>query len=406
MGTNQENAKNAIEEPQIATIKTNPFINRRMRKKTKEVKMNEKKAVNNSVTRTKLKGKKRKERSRKLKRGKRPVSNKYKYGSMKNQAHRSPKPNCDVCKKSKKNKDCWCVGFETPGQIPNRKTPKLIMVTFDDAVTSASYVLYEELFDGRTNPNGCPVATTLFVSDLATNYDHVKDLYRKGHEIAVHTVSHRTPLNFWRNAKRRELIKEIVGMKKKLEKAGIKNVVGYRNPFLQTAGDRTFSILHKYGFVYDSTLPVSHGKLYWPFTLDNGFPLNCVISPCPSRRYPGFWEVPMLQLKDITATCSMFDACHRFSSNTPDGVFEFFKTNFDRHYETSMAPFPLFAHAAWMMHPAFDFRKQGFIRFLDYLESRDDVYLVNIQQVIDWMRSPTPLADIKKDSGPLSCPGL
>ena len=91
---------------------------------------------------------------------------------------------------------------------------------------------------------------------------------------------------------------------------------------------------------------------------------NDKIFKCESKflypgRYPGFWEVPMLQLKDTTAPCSMFDACHRFSSNTADGVFEFFKTNFDRHYETSTAPFPLFAHASWMMHPAFNFRKQG-----------------------------------------------
>ena len=109
-------------------------------------------------------------------------------------------------------------------------------------------------------------------------------LFFLGHEIAVHTISHRTPIHFWRNAKRRELIKEIVGMKRKLEKAGIDNVVGYRNPFLQTAGDRTFKILHKYGFVYDSTLPVSFGKLYWPFTLDGGYPLYCVIEPCPKRK--------------------------------------------------------------------------------------------------------------------------
>ena len=45
----------------------------------------------------------------------------------------------------------------------------------------------------------------------------------------------------------------------------------------------------------------------------------------------------------------------------------------------------------------------GFIRFLDYLESREDVYVVNILKVIDWMRSPTSLANIKSDSGPLSC---
>uniref|UniRef100_A0A7M5ULY8 Chitin-binding type-2 domain-containing protein n=1 Tax=Clytia hemisphaerica TaxID=252671 RepID=A0A7M5ULY8_9CNID len=317
-----------------------------------------------------------------------------------------PQPNCAVCQNKNNDEDCRCIGKDTPESIPKANTPKLVMISFDDAVTDLNYALYAELFDDRKNPNECPISTTYFVSDANTIYNRVRNLAEKGHEIAVHTISHRTPTTFWASATRQQLIEEIVGMKEKLEDEGIENVLGYRNPFLQTAGDRTFQVLHENGFLYDSTLPVLFDKQYWPYTFDNGGPSQCVINPCPTSSFPGLWEIPMLQMRDTAATCSMFDACHRYSSQTEDGVFEFFKTNFDRHYETYTAPFPLFTHASWMMHPAFAFRKNGFIRFLDYLESRDDVYLVNIQQVIDWMRSPTPLADIKKDSGPLSCPGL
>ena len=102
--------------------------------------------------------------------------------------------------------------------------------------------------------------------------------------MAVHTISHRTPSTWWKDASEEELIEEIVGMKKKLERAGIDNVVGYRNPFLQTAGDRTFKVLYENGFLYDSTLPAHHGKPYWPFTLDEGCPMNCVIKPCPRSK--------------------------------------------------------------------------------------------------------------------------
>jgi len=45
----------------------------------------------------------------------------------------------------------------------------------------------------------------------------------------------------------------------------------------------------------------------------------------------------------------------------------------------------------------------GFIMFLNYLETRDDVYMVNIKTVIEWMRRPNTLAEIQKHSGPLSC---
>jgi len=53
--------------------------------------------------------------------------------------------------------------------------------------------------------------------------------------MAVHTVTHRTPTTFWSSASYQQLVQEIVQMKKKLESEGITDVVGYRNPFLQTA---------------------------------------------------------------------------------------------------------------------------------------------------------------------------
>jgi len=76
-------------------------------------------------------------------------------------------------------------------------------------------------------------------------------------------------------------------MKRKLEGAGITNVVGYRNPFLQTAGDTTFRVLKENGFLYDSSLPVRLNKFWWPYTFDNGGPddNDCLIKPCPTSEY-------------------------------------------------------------------------------------------------------------------------
>jgi hypothetical protein len=81
----------------------------------------------------------------------------------------------------------------------------------------------------------------------------------------------------------------------------------------------------------------------------------------------------------------MGDAC----SNPPDseGVVKMLMKNFDRHYETNRAPFGLFYHAAWFtqLH-----HKEGFIKFLDAINSMDDVWIVTNWQAIQWVRDPTP----------------
>ena len=76
--------------------------------------------------------------------------------------------------------NCKCISTQTPGGIGKRKTPKMILISFDDNVNDINYLLYKELFDGRTNPNNCPISTTYFVSDIGTNYERVRDLSRKG----------------------------------------------------------------------------------------------------------------------------------------------------------------------------------------------------------------------------------
>jgi len=67
-------------------------------------------------------------------------------------------------------------------------------------------------------------------------------------------MTHRTPTTFWASASYQQLVDEIVQMKQKLESEGITDVVGYRNPFLQTAGDTTFKVLFDHGFLYDSNV--------------------------------------------------------------------------------------------------------------------------------------------------------
>lgn len=161
-----------------------------------------------------------------------------------------------------------------------------------------------------------------------------------------------------------------------------------RAPFLSIGGNKMFKMLYDSNFTYDSSMPVYENRPpSWPYTLDYKIFHDCMIPPCPTKSYPGVWEVPMVMWQDLNGgRCSMGDAC----ANPPDsdGVQKMLMKNFDRHYETNRAPFGLYYHAAWFTQPH---HKEGFIKFLDTINSMKDVWLVTNTQALQWVRDPTPM---------------
>lgn len=110
--------------------------------------------------------------------------------------------------------DCFCSedGTTIPGDLPFKDVPQMITITFDDAINNNNIDLYREMFNGkRKNPNGCDIKATVrhckssrasilfmlsrflllqyFVSHKYTNYSAVQDTHRRGHEIAVHSIT-------------------------------------------------------------------------------------------------------------------------------------------------------------------------------------------------------------------------
>lgn len=88
--------------------------------------------------------------------------------------------------------DCFCSedGTVIPGDLPSRDVPQMITITFDDAINNNNIELYKEIFNGkRKNPNGCDIKATFFISHKYTNYSAVQETHRKGHEIAVHSIT-------------------------------------------------------------------------------------------------------------------------------------------------------------------------------------------------------------------------
>ncbi|XP_018349466.1 PREDICTED: uncharacterized protein LOC108752835 isoform X2 [Trachymyrmex septentrionalis] len=285
--------------------------------------------------------------------------------------------------------DCSCGGSDIPGGIPIEQTPQIVLLTFDDGVNDLNKPLYSELFEnGRKNPNGCPIAATFYVSHEWTDYSQVQNLYADGHEMASHTVSH----SFGEQFSARKWAREVAGQREILSAYGgvkLEDVRGMRAPFLSVGGNNMFKMLWDTNFTYDSSMPIYENRPpSWPYTLDYKLFHDCMIPPCPTRSYPGLWEVPMVMWQDLNGgRCSMGDACS--NPPTPDGVYKMLIKNFERHYTTNRAPFGLFYHAAWFTQPH---HKEGFISFLDTIVAMDDVWVITNWQAIQWIRNPTPLA--------------
>ena len=80
-----------------------------------------------------------------------------------------------------------------------RKSPRW---SFDHDVGKQNFNFYKTLFaDGELkNPNECNATATFFVSHEYTEYQIVEELYHNRHDIADHTISHRTPASWWKSA--------------------------------------------------------------------------------------------------------------------------------------------------------------------------------------------------------------
>ncbi|XP_045156417.2 uncharacterized protein LOC123522945 [Mercenaria mercenaria] len=291
--------------------------------------------------------------------------------------------------------DCSCPRTSYP--MDRRDIPQMVYFGFDDAVNVVMSSLYNRLFTKkRKNPNGCTMKMTLFVSHEYTDYERVRKFYQRGMEIAVHSVTH-TAID-----DDNILRKEARAQKENLMKnAGVRaqDIVGWRSPFLKTAGNNQPKILKELGYEYDISLTYSRTNMDipkpWPFTMDNAWPYKCGIKPCPtgrSARVKNFWAVPVVSLMDYKNQypCSFVDGC-AVRASTETEAFNFLWNNFMSYYNTTRTPFGLNMHAAWFYTR---YNLKAMMRFLDELQKLDDVYVVTVKQMIDWMKNPTPVSNI------------
>ncbi|XP_046746909.1 chitin deacetylase 1 isoform X1 [Diprion similis] len=302
--------------------------------------------------------------------------------------------------------DCYCSadGTRIPGNIDIQQVPQMITLTFNGAVNVDNIDLYDDVFNGRLNPNGCQIRGTFFVSHKYTNYSAVQDLHRRGHEIGVFSLTHKDDPQYWTQGSYDDWLAEMAGARLIIERfANISDgsIIGMRAPYLRVGGNKQFEMMADQFFVYDASITASLGRVpIWPYTLYFRMPHKCNGNGgnCPSRSHP-VWEMVMNELDrrddptfdESLPGCHLVDSCSNIQSG--DQFARLLRHNFNRHYNTNRAPLSLNFHASWLKSKKE--YKEELIKFIDEMLARNDVYFVTMVQVIKWIQTPTELSNLR-----------
>ncbi|CAH2098303.1 unnamed protein product [Euphydryas editha] len=306
--------------------------------------------------------------------------------------------------------ECRCSSTNIPGGLAARDTPQFVVVSFDDGINVLNIEEYRAtIYNRRNKLNNCPAGVTFFINHEYTDYSLVNELYNQGFEIALHSITHRTDQAYWREASYEDLMKEFNDQKTQIAHFAnipIDRIYGIRSPFLQMAGNATFQMLAQSNLRYDLSWPtIAHTNPgLWPYTLHYASIQDCIIPPCPTASIPGPWVLPFITWTDLEGfPCNLVDTCI-YSPTDEEGWFKFLLDNFERHYHNNRAPFILSMHASiFTVHISM---QRAFTRFLDTINNLNDVFMVNANEVIDWVQNPVPINEYAQQSCRSSPPAV
>lgn len=297
--------------------------------------------------------------------------------------------------------NCFCPSINPPGGLTLDKTPQFFLLTFDDSIQDITIQIVHELMGNRTNPNGCPIKATYYVSIQYTDFELVTQWYAAGNEVSDHTMTHpQDPFD-----------DEIIGNKRALNAfAGLPNgkILGWRSPFLNWQ-PKTFDIIAQQGFLYDSSTTAVVEDATWPYTMDYGLYNDCWRGFCNQTIHPGLFEIPMAAVFDDNNVPQLMDPQ---LAGTTDQVKGWLQKNFLRHATQGKTPFGVYLHpvhlyqapgtplAPGIPDPAESLKM--YQDFFDWALAQPDTWFVTSQQLLAWMKNPVP-ADQLKTFEPFSC---
>ncbi|KAJ3025152.1 UNVERIFIED_CONTAM: hypothetical protein HDU68_007421 [Siphonaria sp. JEL0065] len=280
---------------------------------------------------------------------------------------------------------CLCPSFSPPGGLVIENTPQFVLITFDDYFTPQAYRNVSPIFDGVTNPNGCPIKGTFFTQILTTHPATVTRLHAEGHEIADHTFSHPN----WADDREVAAMIEASAAYFGVPKTDIK---GFRAPYLQGSYSLMKSVKDA-GLLWQSSGTTEIFNSPWPYTLDNGFAAKCAVgvdcSIIPSLGVPGLWDIPMGVYYPNNSHIGGLPQDPDFGS-TGDTVAALLDS-FNLHYNNGRMPFGLWYHAWNNFVNHTQVSGSQFIKEIQQAHG-DNIWFVTGSQLIRWMQHPVPIS--------------
>lgn len=289
---------------------------------------------------------------------------------------------------------CFCSkdGTQIPKGLNAEEIPQIVMLTFDSAVNLNNYDHYKKIFTGKyKNPNGCPIRGTFFISHEYSNYRMIQTLAHDGHEVATLGISQQMGLQ---DKGYEEWVGEMIGMREILRHfSNVSNneVNGMRAPFLKPGRNTQYKVIEDFGYIYDSSVVVPPSNVpIWPYTLDHKIPHECKSGTCPTKQFPGVWEVP-LNTHYVESyeggICPYLDQCV-LHNHDADDVLEWLQEDFSRYYEQNKAPYMMAFHTNWFQIKELE---NGFHKFMSWLTNLPDVWVVTTTQALQWITDPKTL---------------
>lgn len=107
--------------------------------------------------------------------------------------------------------------------------------------------------------------------------------------------------SYWAQATNATLYQEFAGSRQTVSHFAnipISSIKGARTPYLEVNGDTTYTAYVASGIQFDNSLASPSNRRLFPYTLDYDRDQTCVVGKCPTGYYPGFWVVPINNLRN------------------------------------------------------------------------------------------------------------
>ncbi|CAG0923036.1 unnamed protein product [Notodromas monacha] len=190
---------------------------------------------------------------------------------------------------------------------------------------------------------------------------------------------------------------EMIGMREILRRyanVSIEDILGMRAPFLMPGRNAQYEVLRDFKLAYDSSVGVPPlQKPVWPYTLDYEISHECKAGTCPTKSFPGIWEIPLNahHVHDYDGGhCPYLDQCVLFNHD-PEDIFNWLREDFERYYNQNRAPYVMAFHTNWFQQAKLE---KGLHLFVDWALKKDDVWFVTATQALLWITDPVPNSEV------------